>query len=152
MTSAASLFLISYPVSRSPAQQPKAAPEAIRAAIPTPRPLVIVAAPEGGVDYENAVFANLYDQVNPSVVNVTLLSSGESLSKSIPHAMVPGSLDPEGLYSRSSGSGFVWDSFGHIVTNNHVVDNADELQVTFSDGRVAVAEAHVDRQHGGPGH
>ena len=26
------------------------------------------------------------------------------------------------------------------MTNNHVVDNADELQVTFSDGRVAVAE------------
>ena len=111
-TSAASLFLISYPVSRSPAQQPEATPEAIRAAIPTPRPLVIVAAPEGGIDYENAVFANLYDQVNPSVVNVTLLSTGESLSESIPHAMVPGSLDPEGLlqsqFRLGLRLGFIW--------------------------------------------
>ena len=54
----------------------------------------------------------------------------------MPHSMFQAAFDPEGLYSRSSGSGFVWDAFGHIVTNNHVVDDADELHVTFSDGRV----------------
>ena len=42
-------------------------------ALPTPR--VIVATPEGGVDYETAVFANIYEQVNPSLVNVTVLGT-----------------------------------------------------------------------------
>ena len=32
------------------------------------------------------------------------------------------------------GSGFVWDSAGHIVTNNHVVDGADKVTVIFPDG------------------
>lgn len=34
-----------------------------------------------------------------------------------------------------SGSGFVWDTQGHIVTNNHVVEDASALTVTFSSDR-----------------
>lgn len=33
------------------------------------------------------------------------------------------------------GSGFVYDSQGHIITNDHVVENAQKLTVTFLDGR-----------------
>ena len=33
------------------------------------------------------------------------------------------------------GSGFVFDTNGHIITNAHVVENADEINVTFLDGR-----------------
>ena len=33
------------------------------------------------------------------------------------------------------GSGFVFDTNGHIITNAHVVENADEITVTFIDGR-----------------
>ncbi len=33
-----------------------------------------------------------------------------------------------------SGTGFVWDEEGHIVTNNHVVEDAVEVTVTYSDG------------------
>jgi len=32
------------------------------------------------------------------------------------------------------GSGFVYDDRGHILTNNHVVENSDEIKVTFQDG------------------
>jgi 2-alkenal reductase len=32
------------------------------------------------------------------------------------------------------GSGFLWDNNGDIVTNNHVIDNADNITVTFYDG------------------
>ncbi|HEX2906825.1 MAG TPA: trypsin-like peptidase domain-containing protein [Phototrophicaceae bacterium] len=39
-----------------------------------------------------------------------------------------------------TGSGFVIDSDGHIVTNNHVVEGATAIQVTFYDGRIATAE------------
>jgi len=35
---------------------------------------------------------------------------------------------------RSQGSGFVFDEQGHIVTNNHVVDGATSITVTFLDG------------------
>lgn len=36
---------------------------------------------------------------------------------------------------RSLGSGFVIDKDGHILTNRHVVDGADEIRVTLSDGQ-----------------
>jgi 2-alkenal reductase len=39
-----------------------------------------------------------------------------------------------------SGTGFVWDRAGHIVTNNHVVQGASDLQVRFSTGEVAGAQ------------
>ena len=48
--------------------------------------------------------------------------------------------DPQGQtpnspqYSQSLGSGFIWDTEGHIVTNNHVVSGADKIEVTFADG------------------
>ena len=40
---------------------------------------------------------------------------------------------------RGTGSGFVWDGVGHIVTNNHVVEGGDVARVRLSDGRDAVA-------------
>ena len=36
--------------------------------------------------------------------------------------------------SQSEGTGWVYDSEGHIVTNNHVIDGASSVKVTFSDG------------------
>ncbi|MFA9478388.1 trypsin-like peptidase domain-containing protein [Phycisphaerales bacterium AB-hyl4] len=41
---------------------------------------------------------------------------------------------------RGQGSGWVYDRDGHIVTNNHVVDGADEIRVRFQDGREYTAE------------
>ncbi|MGB5633550.1 MAG: trypsin-like peptidase domain-containing protein [Waterburya sp.] len=37
--------------------------------------------------------------------------------------------------ARGSGSGFIIDGSGHIITNAHVVENADEVNVTLRDGR-----------------
>lgn len=39
----------------------------------------------------------------------------------------------------STGSGWVYDDRGHIITNAHVAANADEIRVQFSDGRAAAA-------------
>jgi len=66
---------------------------------------------------------NLYLRVNPAVVNITVSSEAGGQ-----------------LTELGSGSGFVVDKKGHIVTNNHVVAEATELEVTFSDGRVAMAQ------------
>ncbi len=40
---------------------------------------------------------------------------------------------------QGTGSGFVYDNRGHILTNNHVVESADKITVTFHDGTEAVA-------------
>jgi S1-C subfamily serine protease len=45
-----------------------------------------------------------------------------------------------GLEPISSGSGFIYDREGHIITNNHVVEDADAIDVTFSDGTTVQAE------------
>ncbi len=37
------------------------------------------------------------------------------------------------------GSGFVYDTKGHIITNHHVIDNAETIQVTFLDGNITSA-------------
>ncbi|MGQ9542946.1 MAG: S1C family serine protease [Candidatus Bathyarchaeia archaeon] len=39
-----------------------------------------------------------------------------------------------GLEPFASGSGFIYDRGGHIITNNHVIDKADVIEVTFLDG------------------
>lgn len=40
---------------------------------------------------------------------------------------------------RGTGSGFVWDAHGHIVTNFHVISGADEARITFADRSTAAA-------------
>ena len=44
------------------------------------------------------------------------------------------------LNEQATGSGFVLDQQGHIVTNNHVVEDAEKLEVTFADGSTAEAK------------
>jgi S1-C subfamily serine protease len=41
---------------------------------------------------------------------------------------------------QGSGSGFLISSDGYIVTNNHVIENADDIKVNFADGRIETAE------------
>jgi 2-alkenal reductase len=83
-----------------------------------PAPSVDVAA---GADVESQILEAVYQKVNPSVVYI------ENLAK-------PARSTITQVLPESSGSGFVWDAQGHIVTNNHVVSGADELRVTFADG------------------
>jgi len=69
----------------------------------------------------------VYGAVSPAVVNVT--------NRSYAYDMFMRVVPQEG-----TGSGFVYDSEGHIVTNYHVVKNADELLVTLAGGEVYEAE------------
>ena len=90
-------------------------------------------------------FAELAEQVSPSVVNIT--TSTTIAARSGPRGLVPeGSpfedffrdLDPDqGPGSRRSsalGSGFVISEDGYIVTNNHVIEDADEIMIEFFPG------------------
>lgn len=104
----------------------------------TPAPLVIVQPPPEGIDYESAVLRNLYEQNNRSVVNITVWMDHPTLSGS---SLLPQtSPEEDALLPLVNGSGFVWDTLGHIVTNAHVVEEGKRFQVTFYDGTVAIGE------------
>ncbi len=66
------------------------------------------------LDVESQILTEVYRKVNPSVVNIRT--------------------------DQAEGSGFVWDSEGHIVTNDHVVQGAQEVLVTLADGVSLPAE------------
>jgi len=65
----------------------------------------------------------VYERVNPSVVHI-------QVTKVEPTAPFFG----EEPLIHGTGSGFVWDEEGHIVTNNHVVEDATRVRVIFYDG------------------
>jgi S1-C subfamily serine protease len=75
---------------------------------------------------ESQVIA-VYEAVSPAVVNIT--------NRSYAYDMFMRAVPQEG-----SGSGFVYNTEGHIVTNYHVVENAEELLVTLANGQVYEAE------------
>ena len=81
----------------------------------------------------------IYEIVNPSVVyiQVTLRSQMPDLGN---FEWPEGFGIPEEFDSSAQASGFVWDEEGHIVTNNHVVEDATEITVVFSDGTTLDAE------------
>ncbi|MCB9135709.1 MAG: trypsin-like peptidase domain-containing protein [Anaerolineales bacterium] len=84
---------------------------------------------------------NIYKQVSPSVVNIRVVKQVDTQSSSfsgqdLPFFNLPQDQQPSQQYSSGLGSGFVWDTQGDIVTNNHVVSGADKIEVTFSDGTI----------------
>ncbi|MBM3223677.1 MAG: PDZ domain-containing protein [Candidatus Tectomicrobia bacterium] len=83
----------------------------------------------------------IYTQVNPSVVNIRTVQRQTMVFPVVPE--IPGYPFPQGpqeFVRQGSGSGFVWDALGHIVTNNHVVQGADRITVTFYDDTIVSAK------------
>ena len=74
------------------------------------------------------LFSQIYQAANPSVVNITVIPNATATSQgAFPSLQTPA---PTVII----GSGFVYDTNGHIVTNNHVIENAANIVVTFPDG------------------
>jgi len=96
------------------------------------------------VDLQTA-YTTVYDEVAPSVVNIRVVTRAlPGVSQQfgnipdLPFNMPD--MDQQQPYRQEGlGSGFVWDAEGHIVTNNHVVDGADKIMVTFADGESTAA-------------
>lgn len=59
---------------------------------------------------------------------------------SVVHVSAEGSFGKDRFAMASSGSGWIWDEEGHIVTNAHVVEAADRIEVQLFDGEVRTAE------------
>lgn len=70
-------------------------------------------------------FADLAEKLMPSVVNISSFTAPENTDTSSANAET----------SESLGSGFIIDKDGYIITNNHVVDKADSIQVTLFDNQ-----------------
>ncbi|MCL4148191.1 UNVERIFIED_CONTAM: hypothetical protein GTU68_012906 [Idotea baltica] len=89
-----------------------------------------------------ATFAELAEQVSPSVVNIT--TSTVIANRTGPQGIVPEGSPFEDFFNdfgngeprRSSalGSGFVISADGYIVTNNHVIEGADQIEIEFFPG------------------
>jgi len=109
------------------------------AATPVPEPDTASTITSDTITALEGTLEQVYQNVSPSVVYV-------EVSKQVTGSDLPGwpfgtpqQSPQESPYQRGSGSGFVWDKAGHIVTNNHVVDGADKIEVTFADGTIVPA-------------
>ena len=109
-------------------------------AAPTATALAVAQSPDQAsavADLEGTL-EQIYAQVNPSVVSVSVvLTSTVSSSIQIPgFPSLPQTTQPQQV----QGSGFVWDTQGHIITNNHVVEDANKISVMFYDDTIVPAE------------
>jgi S1-C subfamily serine protease len=98
--------------------QPRA--QAVRSEPEEPRPI----APRGPLAPDEQQTIGIFQRASPSVVYIT----------TVQHVRNPFSRNvmrvPQG-----TGSGFVWDERGHVVTNFHVIQGAQEALVTLADQR-----------------
>jgi 2-alkenal reductase len=83
------------------------------------------------IDPTQELLAELYEQIAPSVVNIQVTAASQEMG------IFPG--QGPGVV-QGQGSGWIYDSEGHIVTNNHVVENATSMTVYFSNGMWAEGE------------
>ena len=78
--------------------------------------------PRGDLAEEEKTTISIFRQASPSVVYITTLAVRQD-AFSLDILQIP----------QGTGSGFVWDQQGHVVTNFHVIQGASAAQVTLSD-------------------
>jgi S1-C subfamily serine protease len=78
--------------------------------------------PRGALNAEERSLTELFEEAAPSAVYITSLARQRDLF-SFNVLEIP----------RGTGSGFVWDNHGHVVTNFHVIEAGDAFQVTLAD-------------------
>jgi serine protease Do len=92
-------------------------------------------------------FANVAEAVTPAVVRieVTATQMVSARDMQVPEGFrqffdIPEEGEPRERQTQGGGSGFIISQDGYILTNNHVVEGADEIRVYLTDGRYFMAE------------
>ncbi|MDF1591672.1 MAG: DegQ family serine endoprotease [Desulfobacterales bacterium] len=117
----------------------------------TASPLTAAAPSKQGGDFLTpSSFSDISERVSPAVVNIRTVKTVKGGGRVFRHFM-PGPFEKEDPFQdffnkffgdeqqrdfkqRSLGSGFIIDKEGFIVTNNHVVENADKIKVKLKNG------------------
>lgn len=94
-------------------------------ATPPSNPVALIDA--AGLDFAERRIVNVYGRVAPSVVSITT----QVMRQDFFFNVVP---------EEGSGSGFVLDKEGHILTNYHVIEGAERIEVAFGDQLSAPAD------------
>jgi serine protease Do len=130
----------------------RAVPLLLRAMAAVVFAFALLGAPTGPATAQPvASFADLAERLSPAVVNIATAQTVERPEHNGPD--VPKGSPFEDLFRdfsengqprspqtvRSLGSGFVISPEGYIVTNNHVIEEADEITVNFTDGSSLIA-------------
>ena len=89
-------------------------------------------------DGEPQILHEVYQRVNPSVPSITVRIPSQNLPAQEQSQLGPDS--GQQPFAFAAGSGFVYDNAGHVVTNAHVVQGADQVELTFSDGNILRAK------------
>jgi S1-C subfamily serine protease len=89
---------------------------------PPAAPRVVEA--RGDLAEDERVAIEIFDRLAPSVVFITTLNQVRDFWRRNAYEV-----------ERGSGSGFLWDETGHVVTNFHVIAGADRVRVALGDGR-----------------
>jgi 2-alkenal reductase len=84
--------------------------------------------PRGALSEGERATIAMFDAIAPSVVQVVVRSASLSLFAEDEERRV------------SSGTGFIWDDVGHVVTNNHVVQGAGAVAVRLASGDAVQAK------------
>ncbi len=111
------LLSCSRPISFTSMPSPTAMPAPTAVPTPSPPPLTSLPPSACAPTLEEEI-VRVYDSAGPGVVNIT----NRSYAYDFFFRPVP---------QEGTGSGFVYDAEGHIVTNYHVIEGADELYVTL---------------------
>ncbi len=131
------------PLAQTTAAQPVAAGNTDQPPVPTLRP-----EQTAEFDAEDQLLTRLFQERSPAVVAIRIQGNDPSAPDSPFIFPSPeGSAAPEGsdeaqpeFNFEAAGSGFVFDDQGHIATNNHVVENAKLIEVSFTSGLTVEAK------------
>jgi serine protease Do len=114
--------------------QPSGAPPSTPQSSILPHPAFAFADEMGG---KNVTIADIAERATPSVVNVASRRVVKERPQEDPffrHFFGPSNPEPQERHQGGLGSGVIYSSDGLILTNNHVIEGADEITVTTADG------------------
>ncbi len=120
-------------------------------AIPAAQATIAQATPVSGLPIDSNFIATAVNKVGPSVVRIDASRSVSSSSDPMERRFfkrffgedVPNLPEPSQLperFEQGTGSGFILSADGKLLTNAHVIEGADKVEVTLKDGRTFIGK------------